>query len=177
MIEKVDYENKQVLKNLYQLYLHDLSVYIDEDIDAAGLYDVDFINEFWETEGLSAFFIKSNARVLGFILLQNGKYAPPSGEDYYISEFFILRKYRRNAVGKRAVEKLFDVFPGKYLLCEIPTNNLAIIFWKSIYLQFKLDFKESLEDLQGGEFLFQRFEVKRIVNKDSKQEIKEGLKM
>lgn len=163
-IEKVDYENKQVLKNIYQLYLHDLSQYNYEDIDTKGLYDVNFLDLFWEKEGLSAFFIKLNEKLIGLILLQSGKYAPPSGEDYYISEFFILKKYRRNGIGKKAVGILFDMFPGKYLLGQMPNNNPAIKFWKSVYLQLELDFIESLEDSQEGKLLFQRFEIKKGIN-------------
>ena len=158
-IEKVDYENKQVLKNIYQYYLHDLSAYNDEDIDGEGLYDVNFLDLFWEKEGLSAFFIEINEQILGFILLQSGKYAPPSGEDYYVSEFFILKKYRRKGVGRKAVETLFGMFSGNYLLAQMPNNNPAIKFWKSIYLQLTLDYKENLEDSREGKLLFQRFEV------------------
>lgn len=158
-VEKIELQNKEILKNVYQFYLHDMSEYNNEDIDSIGLYDVDFLNLFWGEEGLTAFFIMIAEKVAGVILLQSGKWAPPSGEDYYISNFFVLKKYRRNGVGRKALKELFALYPGKYMLGQIPSNKLAINFWKSVYSRFDIKYKESYENKIEGGLLCQRFEI------------------
>lgn len=158
-LEKIEVQDKEVLENIYQFYLYDMSVYNNEDIDSMGLYDVEFLNLFFKEEGLTAFFIKIDKKIGGVILLQSDKWAPSSGEDYYISEFFVLKKYRRNGVGKKALKELFSLYPGKYVLGQLPNNNPAIDFWKSVYFEYQIKYKESYEDTKEGRLLCQRFEV------------------
>lgn len=158
-LEKIELENKEILKNIYQFYLYDMSEYNNEEIDSMGLYDVDFLNLFFDDNGLTSFFIKAAEKIVGVILLQSGKWAPRTGEDYYISEFFVLNKYRRNGVGKKALKELFSLYPGKYMLGQMTNNNRAINFWKSVYSEFNIEYKESYEAEIDGGLLCQRFEI------------------
>lgn len=157
-VMRIKLQDKAILKNIYQLYLHDLSSYNQEDLDHNGLYDVGFLDLFWEKEGLFPFFINIKDNVIGFILVQTGRFAPSTGEDYYISEFFILRKYRRKGIGKAAISKLFSLFPGTYLLGQMPTNMPAIQFWKSLFKSLDIEFQEFIKE-DMGPLLYQRFEV------------------
>lgn len=155
---QIRFEDKYILKNLYPLSLHDLSQYNGEDIDSNGQYDIDFLDEFWEKEGLIPYWIKKEDNIVGFILVQTGRYAPPTGEDFYVSEFFILRKYRRKGIGKEAIKELFNLFSGTYLLGQLPNNIPAIQFWKSAFRTLNIEFEEfSNTDL--GTLLYQRFKV------------------
>ncbi|WP_042220693.1 hypothetical protein [Oceanobacillus manasiensis] len=49
---RIKLQDKAILKNIYQLYLHDLSPYNQEDLDHNGLYEEGFLDPFWEKEGL-----------------------------------------------------------------------------------------------------------------------------
>jgi predicted acetyltransferase len=49
-----------------------------------------------------------------------------------MAEFFILRKYRRQGAGTRAARELFDRFPGRWEVAEIPENAPAIAFWRKV---------------------------------------------
>ncbi|MGV3465892.1 MAG: GNAT family N-acetyltransferase [Heyndrickxia sp.] len=151
-------EEKHILKNIYPLYLHDLSPYNGEDINQDGLYDIDFLDLFWKEEGLLPYFIKKEEKMIGFILVQNGKYGPPTGEDFYISEFFILRKYRRSGVGTSAFKELIESKPGTYLLGQLPSNLPAIKFWKNVYKALNIEFEEFVNN-ELGSLIYQRFEV------------------
>ncbi|MDQ0232608.1 GNAT family N-acetyltransferase [Metabacillus malikii] len=139
---QISIEDKHILKNLYPLYLHDLSQYTVEDIDNNGQYDIDFLDDFWEKEGLIPYLIKAEGSIVGFILVQTGAYAPPTGEDFYVSEFFILRKYRRKGIGKKVIKEFFNLFSGTYLLGQLPNNIPAIQFWKSVFRTFNIEFEE-----------------------------------
>jgi predicted acetyltransferase len=127
-------------------------------LDNNGLFDIEFLDRFWEEEDLLPFLIKNREQIIGFILIQKGSFAPPTGEDYYVSEFFILRKYRRRGAGKKALEKLFTMFPGRYLLGQLPDNKAAIQFWKDVFKTFELNFEE-FQNKELGSLLYQKFEV------------------
>ena len=52
------------------------------------------------------------------------------GMDFRMSEFFVLRSYRGQGIGRRAVFTLFDRFRGKWEIFELPRNEPAIRFWR-----------------------------------------------
>ena len=54
------------------------------------------------------------------------------GMDFRMSEFFVLRKHRRQGVGRRAVFTLFDRFRGKWEIFELARNATAISFWRRV---------------------------------------------
>lgn len=158
-IIKVKEDDKDIIKNLFPLFIHDISEYdSDEDVDARGAFDIDFLEMYWRECDLIPLLIKVQERIAGFILLQTGKYAPPSKEDYYIGQFFILKGYRRKGIGKEAVRKLLNKFPGKYLVGQLPNNIPAIRFWKSAFSYCGVHYIETLENI-GKEIVVQRFEA------------------
>lgn len=152
-------EEKMILQNIYPLYLHDLSEYCDQEMREDGTYDIAFLDLFFEKEDLVPFLIRLNEWVVGFILIQKGTYAPSSGEDYYLSEFFILRNFRKRGLGREAVRKLFTQYPGTYLLGQLPNNLPAIHFWKSVYRSIGVDFQETLQDFGDYQLFLQSFRV------------------
>lgn len=59
------------------------------------------------------------------------------GADYYrLSEFFVLRTFRRAGVGRRAAFALFDRLPGIWDIRELPRNSPAIAFWRAIITEY-----------------------------------------
>lgn len=61
---------KTILRNLYSLYLHDLSKFssmIDLGIDGSFIYES--LDKFWDIDGISPYFIKLEESIIGFILL------------------------------------------------------------------------------------------------------------
>ena len=58
-----------------------------------------------------------------------------------VAEFFVLRKYRRIGVGRRAARLLFDQFPGQWEVRQLPANTAATAFWVNM-----------ISTLTGGRF-------------------------
>lgn len=54
------------------------------------------------------------------------------GADYRLSEFFVLRTFRRGGVGRHAAFALFDRFPGIWEIRELPRNGPAIALWRAV---------------------------------------------
>ncbi|MDQ0897396.1 GNAT family N-acetyltransferase [Paenibacillus sp. V4I7] len=135
LIDKVDSDRKEILRNLMTLFLHDLSEFI-EGINLNsdnGLFEFDVLDMFFDKEGLSPFFISLNGRPIGFILLQSGPYSNQEYADYVLNSFFILRSQRRKGIGKLACNKFFEMYPGRYAISQAQTNTPALKFWKSVY--------------------------------------------
>lgn len=55
-----------------------------------------------------------------------------SNETNVISDFFIMRKYRRRGVGKEVAFSLFDQFPGVWEIKQTIKNQHANQFWKHV---------------------------------------------
>ncbi|WP_223587538.1 GNAT family N-acetyltransferase [Neobacillus bataviensis] len=161
LIERVDSDRKEVLKNLLTLFLHDLSEFnplIDLNPEN-GLFEFDVLDWFFEKVGLTPFFLLFDKKLIGFILLQSGPFTNPERAEYIINSFFIINKYRRKGFGRLACDMLFEMFPGRYAVGQMVTNIKAIKFWKNIYESKGIDVieKEDIED--GIKVIYQYFEV------------------
>lgn len=166
-LEEVQKEDQDIIKNLYPLFLHDLSVYdTDEVVDNKGKYDLTFLDNYWQSEDLIPFLIRIDEKIAGFILMQKGYYAPPSNEDYYIGQLFVLRNYRCEGVGERAIALLFSRYPGSYLLGILPENTPAIHFWEAFYEKYGIDYETTTETITGHELIIYRFKVTKPLVKE-----------
>lgn len=161
-LKTVEKEDIILLKNLYQLYLYDLSPYTGEKINSAGLFNEESIELFLSEDDLKAFFIIYKRQIIGFILIQSGIYSPMKDVDYYISEFFILAQYRKNRLGLNSLKILFNNYPGTYLSGQLSNNQPALRFWNSVYKTLKINtdnYIQSLEDCNCLNFILQKFKI------------------
>jgi predicted acetyltransferase len=49
-----------------------------------------------------------------------------------ISEFFVMRKYRKKGVGRAAAIEVFDMFPGLWEVLQHEANVPAQRFWEEV---------------------------------------------
>jgi hypothetical protein len=59
-----------------------------------------------------------------------------------IAEFFVMMNYRRNGVGTQVAFQLFDRFPGRWEIAQIPNNieeRVAGDYCGGDYLELLLD--------------------------------------
>lgn len=121
---------KQMLGNLIQLYLHDLSDYTADDVDEHGLYRYSYFDAYWEEDGRFPFLIRVDGRIAGLALVRTLASGPKP--TYQLAEFFILRKYRRQGVGRAAAVALFGRFPGSWEIQQEAANLGGQTFWRRI---------------------------------------------
>jgi predicted acetyltransferase len=123
--------DKSTLRNLMELYLYDFSEFTGSDVDESGLYGYEYLDFYWTDPAWHPFLVRVNGRLAGFVLvrdqgLDNGELV------HHIAEFFILRKYRRQHIGKQAAFQVFDRFPGLWRVTEIEENKAAQAFWRQV---------------------------------------------
>lgn len=156
-IREAEVKDKEVLKKLFQFYLHDLSEYTDAlNINSQGEFDNDDVDTFFDETNLNPMTIKIKEEIIGFIFLNHSM---GKAVDYIINDIFILRKYRNRGLGKIVTDKLFRLYPGKYGLIELIKNKPAIRFWHSVFNDKNLKFEESEIVSDGEDCLMQKFTV------------------
>lgn len=133
-IEIAGVAERPVLENLLQLYIHDFSELFAGssrgDLEADGRYHADIpIADWWREPGHVPLLMRMNGRIAGFALL-NGNSHVGGSIDWNIAEFFVVRKYRRQGVGRAAAHALFDRYPGRWEAAVMRANTGAHGFWQ-----------------------------------------------
>src|SRR5216684_6577356 len=124
--------DRPVLRRLMQLYLYDFAAIDGWNIGDDGRYgSASRIERFWTDRTRKSFLVRLDGRLAGFVLIRDGAHFAGEGTRE-ISEFFVLRRYRRRGVGERAATRVFDMFPGKWELTELTRNVEAQAFWRRV---------------------------------------------
>ncbi len=128
----------QLLANLLELYVHDLSeAFPAIELGADGRFGYDPLPLYWsEPERRFPFLIRDDGRVAGFALAMRGSPVSDDPDVLDVAEFFVLRRYRRSGVGRRAAFLLFDRIPGHWIVRVAETNKGAIPFWTGVVSEY-----------------------------------------
>lgn len=130
---KVTKEQEQTLHNIMQFYIYEFSSYIPAiKLEENGAFLPFSLEEYWTTNDHYAFLIKDDSELAGFALITSGTKEQP----HYINEFFIMKKFSGKGYGGAAAKSLFDMFPGKWKITQIPNNYPAQAFWRKVVNQF-----------------------------------------
>lgn len=126
-LEPVSIQDKLVLRNLLSLYLHDFSELVPCQISDHGTFEYKYLDHYWTEDHRQAYFIKADGHLAGFIMVRG---SDTDGTIHSIAEFFVLRGYRRQGVGKTAAHQVFNLYPGTWRVHELAENTAAQAFWR-----------------------------------------------
>ena len=123
-----------VLRNLLELYIHDLSeAFPGVEVGADGRFGYRRLPLYWsEPERRFAFLIRLGGKLAGFILAMRGSPVSEDPEVLDIAEFFVLRSLRRSGVGRSAARQLWSRLPGQWTVRVSEGNLSAIPFWAGV---------------------------------------------
>ena len=128
IFEASSVDEKEILRNLLALYLHDLSEFTgDLDINERGFFEYEGLNMYYQKETLSPLLYKVDGEYAGFILFNEPPYAPED-VDYNINEFFLLRKYRGKGIAQEVTKELFFILLGNVLECGLLGLPTLLVF-------------------------------------------------
>jgi predicted acetyltransferase len=117
--------DKTVVRHLLELYQHDFAVFDGRDVDERGLYGYQYLDNYWTDIDRRPFLIRVDGHWAGLALVRLG---PPID----MSEFFVMRKYRRGGVGRDAAVEVFRRLPGEWQVRQLIANEPATAFWREI---------------------------------------------
>jgi predicted acetyltransferase len=159
---KATFEDKALLKNLYSLYLHDLSAYSHSlKPNAEGAFEFDSFDKIWEKEGINPYLLKMDNEIIGFSLLLEAPFTKKV--DFCINDFFIYNRYRGKGFSEEAVQVIFQEKQGSYYVSQLKENKRAVGFWKKMYEKFHIAYEESLELEDGEEVIYQTFSTVNMI--------------
>ncbi|HTV24226.1 MAG TPA: GNAT family N-acetyltransferase [Polyangiaceae bacterium] len=122
----------ELLSNLLELYIHDLSPYYPHvELGADGRFGYPDLPRYWsEPTRRFPFLIRASGRVAGFVLARRGSPASSDPEVLDVVEFFVLRQQRRGGVGREAALQLWRRLPGSWTVRVSEGNPGALDFWR-----------------------------------------------
>ncbi|WP_237690593.1 GNAT family N-acetyltransferase [Paenibacillus caui] len=138
VLEPVTAGQSDILHNLMQLYFYDFTAFLDIQLEENGRFQpYPGLDKYVAEHGNGlhqAFIIRSSGQIAGFALVDQLT-ANPEG-DYYMAEFFVVRRFRRRGVGRQAAMKLFGMFQGRWFVSQVANNTPAQAFWRSTIAGF-----------------------------------------
>ena len=131
-LQRMDIEEKLLLVRLMELYNYEFSIYSNEDINEYGHYGYGHIDDYWEEDGRFPYLIRVDGKIAGFALIcPHCDYRKEEGARC-IGEFFVMLKYRRRGIGRKAATQLFDMHRGLWEVCCWTNNLPASKFWEKV---------------------------------------------
>ncbi|MDC7222826.1 MAG: GNAT family N-acetyltransferase [Spirochaetales bacterium] len=154
-------ESSEMITNLFQYYIYDMSEYTKFSPNRNGTFTVDEslvqLQLYWTQKDHFPYLIKVDGEIAGFSLLR--KY--PDNRDFFdIGQFFILRKFKNSGVGRKAFELSVKRHPGKWITRVLPNNSGAYSFWEKVITEISPAFPEiKTEFYKGKEMLYFYYEI------------------
>ena len=129
-VQKVGPSADPILRNLFELYLHDMAEWFEFDTSAEGNYSFPTGQEIWD-KGVDVYFVYSEEIPIAFGLVGLAdKYdKTPGMRD--MDEFFVVRRYRRSGLGREFANFLWQQYPDPWLVRVYQRNLPAVPFWRS----------------------------------------------
>lgn len=131
---KVEKKDKELLENLLQLYLHDLSFNFPIDFsEEKGKFIYPELDQYFENKNNIAYFMQKEGVKVGFILLNKNE------DEYLVQELFVLNPYKRRGIGREGACKIFDNYKGSWTIKSLPCSKDVELFWKDTLKEYTKD--------------------------------------
>ena len=130
-IIRVTEERKDTLANLMEKYLYEFSQYDKWQFDDNGLFNYDYLDEYFTEEDRFAYFIYADNQLAGFALLN--KYPECDRPlDWSVAEFFVSYNFRKQGIATETIRQLFERHKGYYHIKYHRANTASVILWNNI---------------------------------------------
>lgn len=132
MIKAATEADKQTIVELMQDYLSELAQYTPDLDSDAERYHYPYLDSYWEDPGRYPFLVTQEGWSVGFILVRQDMNPTDGSPLMEVAEFFVTADRRRDGLGTRCAESLFEEIPGNWRACVLEGNETAYGFWKSV---------------------------------------------
>jgi predicted acetyltransferase len=120
-------DDRLPLYRMLELYQHDLSDVWEQDLDSHGEYGYP-LDRFWHDPRCQPFVFLVAGRYAGFALVDDA--VKLEGDERWMAQFCVLKKYRRQGIGRIAAQAIFDRLRGRWQVGQMPLNLPAQTFWR-----------------------------------------------
>lgn len=123
-----------IIQNLARFYAYDMSEYWRGgpgwEVPENGLYECIDFRKYWDDPSAFPFLIRYDGELAGFAIISKSGSEPSI--DFIMAQFFIMRKFKRQGIGRQVAYKCFDRFPGVWEVMVFPGNEGSYRFWRTI---------------------------------------------
>jgi predicted acetyltransferase len=129
-IERANVQQRDLLRNMLNMYLHEMSTFDDFEIGEDGHLQYPNFSCYWVEPERHPFLIRVKGKIAGFVLVRD---VEGLKEDtiHTVADFFILNMYRRLGIGEEIARMVFDKFPGQWQIAVQQQNKVAKAFFKT----------------------------------------------
>jgi len=130
-LKTVSGKQRELLWNIHQKYLHEMTRYYDNEMDENGNYHYGYFDAYFKEPERKAFLIEKDGRLAGFAMINPHSYlnAPV---DYVMAEFTVFPGMRKRHVAAQAAQQLFGMFPGRWEIKYHEENAAAKRLWNQV---------------------------------------------
>lgn len=124
-------EQLPLIRNLYQFYSYESSDWEQEDVETDGRFYIheEHLQRYWQEPGWSAHLILADGFIAGFLLIERSELPGIDAPEF--ADLFILKRYRRQGIGRALVLQLMgDGSP--WLLRFYRHDEVALAFWQQL---------------------------------------------
>lgn len=124
-------EDYDALYQMAQLYQYDFAEFIPGELDQNGEYPYLDVQRYLTGLQHAAYLGRVDGYLRGFALVDHQR-QQGDGPGRYLAEFFVLRPYRRQGIGRALARQLFDTYRGVWEIAEVEPNTPAQAFWRRV---------------------------------------------
>lgn len=130
-LHPVQAEQKELLWNIHQKYLYEMTQYYPDDVDEAGNYHYGYFEAYFTDPERIAYLIRYHNVVVGFAMLNPCSYVGHQ-PNHVMAEFTVFPAYRRKHIARQAAEMILARHPGKWEIKFHEMNKGAKSLWEGI---------------------------------------------
>jgi predicted acetyltransferase len=144
-------EQEPVLANLLELYDHDFSEFQPLELGPDGRFGYKDLPSYWREPGRHPFLVRMDGNLAGLILVKKGSAISGDESVWDMTEFFVVRAYRRQGIGTEMAHRVWRLFPGCWEVRVLESNLSANRFWDHVITKYAGDSSHSVRIEKGGQ--------------------------
>lgn len=160
ILEKVEKDKEDILKNLLEYYLYDFNVFYEDDLNENGRFEFIETSDYVLKDNYEAFFIKVNNNYAGFVLVSDKtQFAKQPATK--IEEFWIMPKYRKGLFAFEVLKYVYLSYNNEKELFILEDNKrwLRIMdYW----LNKNFEIIKTDEIIQWGDVKFKVYVINNL---------------
>lgn len=131
---KINNDSLNILKNLFQLYIHDISKELSWNVNNNGLFEAYSLDDWFKDKNNFGYIIYVENNIAGFVMIDKEfKILENKTENLNLSEIFVLNNFKGKGLAKNVVLKVFDLHKANWETRPVPMSNSAHLFWEKVF--------------------------------------------
>ncbi len=134
-LQAVRQEGRDLLWNINQKYLYEMTRYYDDPMDENGNFHYGHFEEYFTDPDRKAFFIYNDGCMVGFAMINPYSYIGHA-HDYTLAEFTVFPAYRGRHLARDAARLILSTYAGRWEIKYNEKNTAAKALWTGVTMPF-----------------------------------------